>query len=167
MSGARLIVKRENADFSFICQPSPSKRPPQAGKSRATTTTDKPNEAIWTPQKGPVGETNCKLEPQLVSQIVDRVKSYIAAYQLDTTTAVKITRTKRGGRKGPQPTEKSTLSDYMLYIRQIGEFAGRIGDFRTATICMRKSCPSNPHPADPSTLVLFFQWKIGKQGVVS
>lgn len=164
MSGSRLIVGRENADVSVGCRPIPSKRPAQAGKNRATTMTDKPNETIWTPQKGQVGETNYKLEPQLVSQIVEGVKSYIAAYQLDTTTTVKITRTKRGGRKGPQPTEKSTLSDYMLYIRQIGEFAGRIGDFRTATICMRKSCPSNPHPADPSTLVLFFKWKSGKQG---
>ena len=126
-----------------------------------TTMTSAPSETFWTPKKGAFGKINCRLEPDVERKRVAGIKSCIQKFGLDTASKVSITRTKRGGRKGPQPEKKSTLSDCLLCIRQIGEFAARLGDCRTAATCDRDKCPSNPHPADPKTLVLFFEWKSG------
>ena len=122
------------------------------------------SQSFWTPLRGSVGQPNYKLNAQEKADKDSKVKAYIRRFFLDTSGRVKITRTKRGGKKGPQPADRSTLSDYLLYIRQIGDFAYRIGDFRTCTICDRDLCPKNPHPANPETLILFFKWKSGEHG---
>jgi hypothetical protein len=51
------------------------------------------------------------------------------------------------------------LLRHMQILKHLGNFASRIGDYRTALICDRKKCPHNPHPANPKTIIDFYYWK--------
>ena len=103
----------------------------------------------------------------LCEEIADRrhrgITQYITKHKLDTSKKIDFSRSVRGAATAQLSGQNSTMECYLKSIKQLGNFAGRIGDYRTATICNREKCLFNPHPANPTTLTLFCYWKTQKR----
>jgi hypothetical protein len=117
------------------------------------------SQQLWFPPKARIGKETYKLEEQLEAARLKGMDRYAEKHHFDRTRQIHMIKTVRGSVKGVQKIDGATLSGYHLYIEQIGKFAARISDYRTALICDRKCCPFDPHPVDPLTLALFFRWK--------
>jgi hypothetical protein len=126
----------------------------------------------WTPIQTPLGKSNYPLEPEIKEKQVKGIKEYMVRYPFDTTKTIIVEHTiSRGLKKKDgqfqQQNEDSvsgTVETYMQILKHLGNFASRIGDYRTALICDRKKCPHNPHPANPKTIIEFYYWKFYTKG---
>ena len=128
----------------------------------------------WIPKRTGVGEVNYPLEDAIHVKKVEGIKRYLEDNEFDTTQTVIVEHTisrglkqriaKKQGREiddinfdelaGKKKDLDRTVSEYLMNLKHIGNFAARVADYRTALICDRKKCPFNPHPVDPVTVIM-------------
>jgi hypothetical protein len=95
----------------------------------------------WTPIHTPLGKSNYPLEPEIKERQVKGIKEYMVRYPFDTSKTIIVEHTiSRGLKKKDgqfqQQNEDSvsgTVETYMQILKHLGNFASRIGDYRTVT----------------------------------
>ena len=107
-------------------------------------------------QKGDVLAT--KLTPDLLLQMEREIRNFISNEALTPPTN-EYQFTVKFQLKGSANGQDLSLREYPQYWAELGRFAFLLGDVRTATICCDKLRPSDPLPADPLTLAIFYQYK--------
>lgn len=111
---------------------------------------------------------NCVLTEEEERLKHDGVTAFIAEHHLHPDPKVpapQITDLLRVSKGGRPDDIKKTVNQYRPYWKELGRFATKLGDFRTAAICDDELRPSNPLPADPDTIILWFNYKALEEGV--
>ena len=67
----------------------------------------------------------------------------------------------RGAKSG---RDRGSMQKYQQYWRELGRFAVKIGDYRTAAICSDAHRPTEPMSADPETVTMWFCYKAQAEG---
>ena len=100
-----------------------------------------------------------RLSVEQNDELAKGIDDHIKSHGLDTTSSKVIVQTTVRQRT-------RSLKAFTSYWDAIRRFAGRLGDFQTATIFDRKRCPADPLPAKPETIALYFRWKTGQKDEV-
>jgi hypothetical protein len=76
-----------------------------------------------------------------------------------------ITELLRTSKDGGEASTLKTIGQYRPYWLELGRFASKMHCVRTESICDDKMRPQNPLPADPKTIMLWYQWKSVEAGL--
>jgi hypothetical protein len=110
------------------------------------------------------------LDPKVRKLHVEKMKKAMKTLQLKMPkmgTAFKITGTDRGSSiVGSSTSRKSTIKRYERVWPGMRDFCLMIGDYESAIIFNRDTCPNNPPPCKSLTARLYLQFRCRKEGSI-
>jgi hypothetical protein len=109
----------------------------------------------------------CILSPEEIATRKVGIADFITKNHLHpnpTAECPQIVNLIRASKSGTLTGRLKTIGQYRPYWKELGRFAVKVGDFRTAAICDDELRPSNPLPADPDTIILWIQYKSHGKG---
>jgi hypothetical protein len=87
------------------------------------------------------------------------IAEFISKHELDTSLPpIYIKSNTRGD------LALRVVSEYHGRWKELQKFFFMIGDYQSATLCDRDTCPTNPLPIKPESLSLYLDFKFGNRG---